>query len=207
MKTISVSGKTIEEALENGLTQLDVNREQVNYVEIQSPTKGFLGLFSKPAILEITVKPDPFKEAKTFLEDVLKSMNVTLTVTVEKHKSQEATFDIQGKDVGVIIGKRGQTLESLQYLTNLAANRHSSKYVRITLDAENYRERRQQTLENLALRLAHKAKKTKRKVVLEPMQAKERKLIHQTLQKDRAIETTSDGKEPHRHVIIAPKVR
>lgn len=132
-------------------------------------------------------------------------MQVDLTIDVHRFKENEARFNLEGEDVGITIGKRGQTLESLQYLTNLAANRHADRFYRIELDAENYRERRQKTLEQLAFRLAEKAKRTKRKVTLEPMQAKERKLIHQTLQKDRAIETFSDGKEPRRHIVIAPK--
>ncbi|WP_238544736.1 RNA-binding cell elongation regulator Jag/EloR [Geomicrobium sp. JCM 19037] len=200
-----MSGKTVEEALDNGLTQLQVSRERVEYVEIQSPKKGFLNLFSKPAILEITVKPDPIEEARSFLSTILECMQVDLTIDIHQLKENEARFNLEGEDVGITIGKRGQTLESLQYLTNLAANRHADRFYRIELDAENYRERRQKTLEQLAFRLAEKAKRTKRKVTLEPMQAKERKLIHQTLQKDRAIETFSDGKEPRRHIVIAPK--
>ncbi|QQK81789.1 protein jag [Salicibibacter cibi] len=205
MKTISVTGKTVEEALDNGLTELQVGREQVDYVEIQTPKKGFLNLFSKPAILEITVKTDPLVEAEKFLADVLRGMDVDLDIHSTDTKGKTPRLEMSGEHVGIVIGKRGQTLESLQYLTNLVANRHSEQYLRIELDAENYRKRREQTLEQLAYRLAEKAKRTGRKVVLEPMQSKERKKIHQTLQHDAAIVTISDGKEPRRHIVIQPK--
>ena len=205
MKPISVTGKTVEEALDNGLTELQVGREQVDYVEIQTPKKGFLNLFSKPAILEITVKPDPLAEAEKFLADVLRGMAVDLNIDATDTEGKTPRFEMSGENVGIVIGKRGQTLESLQYLTNLVANRYSEQYLRIELDAENYRKRREQTLEQLAYRLAEKAKRTGRKVVLEPMQSKERRKIHQTLQRDTAVVTTSDGKEPRRHIVIQPK--
>ncbi|SDI49932.1 RNA-binding cell elongation regulator Jag/EloR [Natribacillus halophilus] len=205
MKTISVTGKTVEEALNQGLTELQATREQVDYVEIQTPKKGFLNFFSKPAILEITMKPDPVGEAERFLADVLRCMDVNLDIHAFDTEEKKARLEMNGEDVGMVIGKRGQTLESLQYLTNLAANRHSDQYRRIELDAENYRERRAKTLEQLAYRLAEKAKRTNRRVVLEPMQANERKKIHQTLQTDTAVDTLSDGKEPRRHVVIKPK--
>ncbi|AXF56497.1 RNA-binding cell elongation regulator Jag/EloR [Salicibibacter kimchii] len=205
MKTISVTGKTVEEALDNGLTELQVSREQVDYVEIQTPKKGFLNLFSKPAILEITVKPDPLAEAEYFLADVLHSMEVDLKIQSTKTEEKNPRLEMSGPNVGIVIGKRGQTLESLQYLTNLVANRYSEQYLRIELDAENYRERREKTLEQLAYRLAEKAKRTGRSVVLEPMQSKERKKIHQTLQHDTAVVTISDGNDPRRHIVIQPK--
>ncbi|QDI91642.1 protein jag [Salicibibacter halophilus] len=205
MKTISVTGKSVEEALDNGLTELQVSREQVDYVEIQTPKKGFLNLFSKPAILEITVKPDPIAEAEKFLAEVLHGMDVDLDIHPTETEEKNPRLEMSGEHVGIVIGKRGQTLESLQYLTNLVANRYSEKYLRIELDAEDYRKRREKTLEQLAYRLAEKAKRTGRKVVLEPMQSKERKKIHQTLQNDTAVATISDGKEPRRHIVIQPK--
>ncbi|MBB6450594.1 spoIIIJ-associated protein [Geomicrobium halophilum] len=205
MKTISVTGKTVEEALDNGLNELQASREQVDYVEIQTPKKGFLNLFSKPAILEITLRPNPVGEAEDFLAEVLRCIDVGLEIESSDAGEQKARFDISGDQIGMVIGKRGQTLEALQYLTNLVANRHSDQYLHIEIDAENYRERREKALEQLANRLAEKAKRTNRKVALEPMQAKERKKIHQTLQNHSAVDTYSDGKEPRRHIVITPK--
>ncbi|RKD68088.1 spoIIIJ-associated protein [Sinobaca qinghaiensis] len=202
MKTVTVSGKTIEEAKANALLELSIEEDQLEYELVQVPVKGFLGLFKgKPAIIEAKVKQDPTKEAAAFLTQVLKEMGTKAEIEITE-KKKEVLFDIQGEDLGVLIGKRGKTLDSLEYLVNLAANRYSDKYSHITLDAENYRERRREALQQLAARLADKARKTKRKVVLEPMSSRERKIIHAALQNEKDIETASEGKEPHRYVAI-----
>src|SRR5690606_7755171 len=124
----------------------------------------------------------------------------------EQSKNRDGVvFELKGEKIGVLIGKRGQTLDSLQYLVNLVANKHSEGYIRITLDAENYRSRRKEALEQLATRIGQKAIKTKKEVILEPMNALERKIIHLTLQNVKGIKTYSEGVEPNRRIVVAPK--
>lgn len=203
MKT-TASGKTVEEAVEKALAKLNVSEDKVEVVILESPQKGFLGLIgTKPAVVEVAIKIDPVEEGATFLEKLFQLMDVESNIS--KHdRSGDVLFELTGKDVGVLIGKRGQTLDSLQLLTNLVVNRHGEKYIKIELDAENYRERRRKALVQLAERLAAKAKRTKAPVRLEPMQAYERKIIHAALQSVTGIETYSEGQEPRRYLVIAP---
>ncbi|MFZ4454026.1 RNA-binding cell elongation regulator Jag/EloR [Salibacterium aidingense] len=206
MKTVKVSGKTIEEAISNALKELETKEpEQIEYTVLEEPKSGFLGFIgAKPAILEASLKRDPIEEAEQFLLNVIDDMGVR--VQVEKLKEgRETTFSLTGEDLGVMIGKRGKTLDSLQYLVNLVANRFADRHARIVLDAENYRQRRQEALEQLAERLAFKAARSGENVVLEPMTARERKIIHAALQRNDDVDTYSDGTEPRRYVVIAPK--
>ncbi|RSL29617.1 protein jag [Salibacterium salarium] len=205
MKTVKVSGKTIEEAITKALDELNVEtQEKIDYTVVEEPSKGFLGLIgTKQAVLEASLKIDPVEEGLHFLQQVIAAMGVHVDVEVQD-RGKETVFSLEGEDLGVMIGKRGKTLDSLQYLVNLAANRHADRYARIVLDAENYRKRRQEALEQLANRLALKAKRTGEKIFLEPMVARERKIIHAALQKNNEIQTYSDGAEPRRYVVIAP---
>lgn len=205
MNKVTVSGKTVEEAIAQGLEKLEAAKEEVNIHVVEEAEKGFLGLFGgKPAVVEITRKPDPVKEGLNFLRETIDQMGVIGSVEVEE-REEGLYFHISGKEIGVLIGKRGQTLDSLQYLVNLVANKHADNYVRIYLDAEGYRARRREALELLAQRLAKKAVRTKQEVRLEPMNAQERKIIHNALQKDPSVKTYSDGQEPNRRIVIAPK--
>ncbi|UCZ53250.1 protein jag [Bacillus shivajii] len=205
MRKVTVSGKTVDEAVEVGLGKLEETKDNVEIKVIEEPQKGFFGLLgSKPAVVEVIVKPDPVKEALVFLRETIDKMGVTASVEKEERK-EGICLNITGADIGVLIGKRGQTLDSLQYLTNLVANKQSDQYLRIHLDAEGYRERRKEALETLAKRLANKALRTRREVRLEPMNAHERKIIHTTLQNVDGIKTFSDGEEPNRRIIVAPK--
>ncbi|SDI24097.1 spoIIIJ-associated protein [Alteribacillus persepolensis] len=205
MKTVKVSGKTIEEAVREAIVKLNVDSEkEITYDVMEEPSKGFLGLIgTKPAVIEASIKIDPIEESVKFLRQVIQEMQVDAEVEVIK-RGKETELSLSGENLGVLIGKRGKTLDSLQYLTNLVANRHSNQYSRIVLDAENYRERRRIALEELAERLANKAMRTREKVVLEPMNARERKIIHSALQANENIETHSDGSEPYRHIVITP---
>ncbi|WP_096186086.1 RNA-binding cell elongation regulator Jag/EloR [Evansella halocellulosilytica] len=205
MRKVTVSGKTVDEAVEIGLGKLEATKDNVDIKVIEEPQKGLFGLLgSKPAVVEVIVKPDPVKEALVFLRETIDKMGVS--AYVEKEEREEGIcLNITGEDIGVLIGKRGQTLDSLQYLTNLVANRRSDQYLRIHLDAEGYRARRKEALETLAKRLGNKALRTKREVRLEPMSAHERKIIHTTLQNIDGIKTFSDGEEPNRRIIVAPK--
>lgn len=205
MKKVTVTAKTIDEAISLALTQLNATRDQVAVTILEEPSKGFLGLIGvRQAKLEVELQIDPVQEAKNFLEQVLVNMGVEAQIEVKKQK-ENILFQIMGKDLGIIIGRRGQTLDSLQFLVNTVGNRHSNSYLRIVLDAENYREKRKQALEQLADRLAQKAIKTGQLVKLEPMPSHERKVIHTYLQNRKNINTYSEGDEPQRYLVIQVK--
>jgi spoIIIJ-associated protein len=205
MTSVEKSGKTVEEALELALTELGVNREKVEVQVLETPSKGFLGFGGKAAKILVTVKKvDALAAAREFLQSIFNTMK--LDVTLEKMTREDhVIFNLRGGDLGVLIGKHGQTLDALQYLTNLAANRDSDERVRIILDVEDYRKRREETLANLAFRLADKVKRRGERVALEPMSPHERKIIHMALQDDHRIVTYSEGEEPFRKVVIALK--
>jgi len=205
MKKIIASGKSIEEAVIHGLTALNTTEDRVKVTVLEQASRGLLGLIgSKVAKVELEMMPDAIEETKLFLADVFRSMK--MNVIIDDHISNEnMIFNLLGQDLGILIGRRGQTLDALQYLTNIVANRYSHTHMRIILDAENFRERRKATLEALALRLADKAVRYKKEVVLEPMSAQERKIIHYKLENHALIKTFSKGEEPNRRIVIALK--
>ncbi|MCF6139117.1 RNA-binding cell elongation regulator Jag/EloR [Pseudalkalibacillus berkeleyi] len=203
MKQVTISSKSVEEAIQEAVAQLQTSEDKVEVSILEESKKGFLGLGSKPAVVQVTLKPDPIGESIQFLKSVASKMGVELSVEVLE--DEDATIlNLVSEKIAILIGKRGQTLNSLQYLTNLVANKSSNEYQRIILDAENYRERRKETLERLAHRLASKALKINKKVSLEPMPSMERKIIHMTLKSNHKVQTSSEGSEPHRRVIIKP---
>lgn len=205
MKKVTVTGKTVEEAVDKALLELNTNRDQVNIRVLEEPNKGFLGLIgSKDAVVEVEKKIDPVQEAKKFLLSVFDAMNVELHIDIEQ-KADHVVFDIVGEELGIIIGRHGHTLDSFQYLTNIVANRYSDQSIRIVLDGENYRERRRETLEALADRLAEKVLRSKKNITLEPMSPMERKIIHTRLQSKANISTASIGKDEKRRVVISYK--
>lgn len=205
MKQVVATGKTIEEAIEKALHDLKVSRERVSVVVLEEPSRGLFGLIgAKEAKVEVTYRPDPVEEGKSFLRNVLAKMNVD--ADVETNETQDGVIlEIMGSNLGIVIGRRGQTLDALQYLVNVVANRHADKHVRLYLDAEQYRIRRRETLEQLADRIAKKVSRTRQNVRLEPMPAAERKIIHSYLQGRADVVTFSEGEEPHRYIIVAPK--
>ncbi|MFC4601326.1 RNA-binding cell elongation regulator Jag/EloR [Cohnella hongkongensis] len=205
MKKLLASGKTIEDAVRSGLAQLGVKEDRVNVKVLEQPSKGLFGLIgAKEAKVELELLPDGVEEAIQFLLDVSGAMD--LTVSVERVDENDAVrINVTGSDLGILIGRRGQTLDSLQYLTNIVANRHSDRHLRIVLDAEQFRERRRQTLEALSERMAMKVVRTRREIVLEPMTAQERKIIHARLQSNPKVKTYSQGDEPNRRIVIALK--
>ena len=148
------------------------------------------------------VKPETITACETFLKDVLKTMDMEVEITSCIDEDGALSINMDGDNMGILIGKRGQTLDSLQYLTNRVANKMQDGYVRVKLDTENYRQRRKDTLENLAKNIAHKVKRTKKAVSLEPMNPYERRIIHSALQSDRYVSTHSEGEEPYRRVVI-----
>ena len=254
MNKITVSAKTVEDALTEASIELGLASTDIDYEVIEKGSAGFLGIGAKQAVItawkKVEEKPKkekkaekkpekkvekevvveevketpkveekkeevPEKEEKLaevepqtkeacekFLKDVLKSMDMEVTLTSVIDEDGALSINMKGENMGILIGKRGQTLDSLQYLTNRVANKVQEGYVRVKLDTENYRERRKETLENLAKNIAHKVKRTKRSVSLEPMNPYERRIIHSALQGDKYISTHSEGEEPYRRVVV-----
>lgn len=203
MKDVTVSGKSVEEALRIALNQLEASEDQVEIEVLEEPKKGLLGLIgSKQAVIKVTVNVDPARIAADYLQEIIKNMGINVEVEIEKVNDREYQFQINGEELAIIIGKRGLTLNALQYLTNLVANQNSDFGIRIELDAEDYRLRRKESLEKLAHRTADRVIKTKRSVKLEAMPSYERKVVHSALQENNAVTTFSTGEDPHRAVVV-----
>ncbi|MFP3155610.1 protein jag [Lachnospiraceae bacterium ZAX-1] len=206
MDFIEVTGKTVDDAITEGLIKLSATSDQVEYEILEKGSTGFLGFGSKQAKIKIWKKNTIQDTVKNFLIDIFKAMKMEVTITLNYNENTKVVdVELKGSDMGVLIGKRGQTLDALQYLTNLAVNKQSEEYVKVKLDTEDYRNRRKETLENLAKNISYKVKRTKRPVSLEPMNPFERRVIHSTLQNDKSISTHSEGEEPYRHVVVTLK--
>jgi spoIIIJ-associated protein len=204
VKQVTATGQTVEEAVESALAQLQTTKDRTSVDIIDEGKKGIFGIFgSRPAVVKVTLHLDPIEEAKKFLRDVGEKMGAPIDIEVHRDGKQ-VRFVLTGEKIALLIGKRGQTLNSLQYLTQLVINRHSEQYLTVILDAEDYRNRRNETLIQLAHRLAQKALKVGKEVSLEPMPSYERKVIHTALSEDKRVKTSSDGTEPHRYVVISP---
>lgn len=209
MGYIEVSAKSVNEAITEACRKLGVTSDRLDYEVIEEGSNGFLGIGSKPAIIKAAVKIEKLSledNAKKFLNDVFAAMNMTVVVEIKyDEENKEMDVDLSGDDMGVLIGKRGQTLDSLQYLVSLVVNKESEDYIRVKVDTENYRERRKETLENLAKNVAYKVKRTRHPVSLEPMNPYERRIIHSALQNDKYVATHSEGEEPFRKVVVTLK--
>ena len=243
-ETLKYSAATVEDAITKATTELGVTSDQIKYTVLEKGSKGFLGIGSKEAVIEVEVsdgvipkeektekkeqkaekpekkeekKPEKmepakvkttendvahFEEGKKFLEDVFEKMGMKVTVEYELDEEDTLSINLTGEGMGVLIGKRGQTLDSLQYLTSLVVNRSGEHYIRVKLDTENYRARRKETLESLAKNIAYKVKRTRKSMSLEPMNPYERRIIHSVLQSDNFVMTRSEGEEPYRHVVV-----
>ena len=254
MEIITVSKKTVEEAITEACIQLGLASTDVEVEVIEKGSAGFLGIGAKQAVIKAwkkqekkenkkevkkeakkvveepkkeevkeeaipvveesneevaeteeklaEVEPQTKEACEKFLTDVLKTMGMEVALTSEIDEDGSLSINMEGDNMGILIGKRGQTLDSLQYLTNRVANKMQDGYVRVKLDTENYRLRRKETLENLAKNIAHKVKRTKRSVSLEPMNPYERRIIHSALQADKYVSTHSEGEEPYRRVVV-----
>lgn len=236
MSAVEATGKTVEEALEKALIELGRSKDEVTYEVLEAPSRGFFGLFGgHEARLRVTEKEaqgapvapamemprapveapaapmasaaSPQERAESFLSGIFRAMG--LTVAMARRETEEGVlYDLSGESLGILIGKHGQTLDALQYLTNLAANRGGAEErIHVILDVEGYRSRREETLRRLAGHLAEKACRIHAEVRLEPMNRHERKIIHMALQDNYRVSTYSDGDEPYRCVVIAPKRR
>ncbi|WP_195973027.1 RNA-binding cell elongation regulator Jag/EloR [Clostridium thermobutyricum] len=206
MKFIETTGKTVDEALEKALNELNVSKERVIIDVIDEGSKGFLSIIgSKPAKIKVTLKYDYVREAKIFTQNLLKHMNVEGTVDISE-ENDTVKIDVSGPKMGTIIGYRGETLDSIQYLISLVVNKdHEINYKKVILDTENYRAKREETLKRVALKTARKVIKTGKPFKLEPMNPYERRIIHAALQNESKISTYSEGEDPYRKVVVALK--
>lgn len=204
MKSVEKQARTVEEAIELALKELDIKREQAEIEVLEEGNRGILGFMSKAAKVRVTKKQDAGEKAIEFLKGLTKLFEIDPKIEVSEDE-EAVRVRFEGKNIGVLIGKHGNTLNAIQYLTSLVVNRDANEYKRIILDAQDYRKRRQEALERLAKNMAKRVKETKKSVVLEPMHPNERRIIHMVLQGDSMVTTKSIGEEPHRRVVISLK--
>jgi len=206
MDFIEVSAKTVSDAITEACQKLMVSSEKLEYVVVEEGSSGFLGIGSRPAVIKAKIKNSIEDKTREFLDDVFRAMNLNVIIDIKYDEAARTMdIDLSGNEMGVLIGKRGQTLDSLQYLVSLVVNKDVEDYIRVKVDTENYRQRRKETLENLAKNISYKVKRTKRPVSLEPMNPYERRIIHSALQNDKYVTTHSEGDEPFRHVVVVLK--
>lgn len=206
MEFMKFTGKTEEDALTEAKIALGATTDEIEYEVLEKGTSGFLGIGSKPVVIQARKKCSVEDYAREFLNNVFAAMKLEVEILIKVNDSDRVIeIELKGDDMGILIGKRGQTLDSLQQLTNLAVNKKSDVYYRVKMDTEDYRKRRKETLENLAKNIAYKVKRTKHPVSLEPMNPFERRVIHSALQNDRYVTTHSEGEEPYRHVVVTLK--
>lgn len=205
MKIVEKIGKTVEEAVEMALKELDATRDEVDVEVLEEPFKGIFGLIKvKPARVKVILKENPLNRASGLLKDIFQNMDLDVKIKISE-KEKTMFINLEGPELGILIGRRGETLDALQYLVNLSANKNQETRKKIIIDIEGYRNRREKTLQRLALKLADKARQRGRNVVLEPMSSQERRIIHTALQGRDDIYTFSEGEEPYRKIIISPK--
>ncbi len=206
MDFVQFTAKTVDDAVTAACQHFMVTSDKLEYEVLEEGSTGFLGFNVRPAKILAKVKGSVEDTAREFLNDMFAAMKMVVTVDV-KYDEEEKNMDIDlsGDDMGVLIGKRGQTLDSVQYLVSLVVNKESEDYIRVKVDTENYRKRRKETLENRAKNIAYKVKRTKRSVSLEPMNPYERRIIHSALQNDKFVTTHSEGEDPYRHVVVTLK--
>jgi len=195
-------GRTKEEAVAEALKELGAKPDEVKVEVLEETNKSFLGLLGGKSVrVRVSLKDDVAQQAGLFLREMLVNMGILAQVEIFK-RADNTVLNINGKDLGILIGKRGQTLDSIQYMVNLAVNKGRTEKERIIVDVAGYRKRREDTLRRLAIKMAEKVKREGKKQVLEPMTPQERRIIHSTLQGYKEIMTYSEGEDPYRHVII-----
>lgn len=203
MNVCEFKGKTVEEALTAASVELGVVSSELKYEVVDKGSSGFLGIGSKPAVIRVIKEQSLLEKTNEYLDKLFKAMDIPTEVQIQ-FDEEAGTMDInlEGPDMGILIGKRGQTLDALQYLISLFVNKESDSYIHVKLDTENYRARRKDTLENLAKNIAYKVKRNRRSITLEPMNPYERRIIHSVLQNDKYVATRSEGEEPYRKVVV-----
>lgn len=206
MSYMEFKGKTVEEAVTAASVKLGITSDELEYEVVDKGSAGFLGLGAKPAIIKAKKAEKAMNivdKTKAHLLNVFKAMDIEAEITIDYNEVDNSmNINLEGPEMGILIGKRGQTLDALQYLVSLFVNKESENYVRVKLDTENYRARRKDTLENLAKNIAFKVKRGRRSVTLEPMNPYERRIIHSALQNDKYVATKSEGEEPYRKVVV-----
>ncbi|NTW05270.1 MAG: protein jag [Peptococcaceae bacterium] len=205
MQAIEKKAKTIEDAVDLAIRELGISLEDAKVEIIEQPTRGLLGILGgKPAWVRVERKDSPASRARKFILGILETMSLGANIVLREEENV-INVNIEGESLGILIGRRGETLDALQYLTNLAVNKNQEIRKKIFLDIEGYRQRREETLEKLAYKLADKARQRGRSVILEPMSSQERRIIHTALQGEKDINTFSEGEEPYRKIIISLK--
>ncbi len=206
LKTIEVTGKTEEEAVASALAQLGLDRDEVSVEIVERSKSGFLGIGASPAVIRVSYEEKEASvrdRAEEFLTGLLAHMGVEAEMTVTEKENGSLNIALNGENMGVIIGRRGETLDAVQHLTNYAVNRGADKRIHISVDAENYRAKREDSLVSLAEKMAAKVMKYKKSMALEPMNSYERHVIHTALQNYEGVTTASTGTEPNRRVVVS----
>lgn len=203
-KSVKKSAKTVKEAINLALAELKLTEDDVTIEVIEEGSKGIFGIGAKDAVVQVTSNATPESRARTFLEDVFACMGMRVAIEIEREEKL-MKITLSGENMGIIIGKHGDTLDALEHLVSLTVNRGDDDYVKVVLDTENYREKRKATLVRLAENLANSVVNNRRKITLEPMSAGERRIIHSTLQNNKYVDTYSVGEEPYRKIVIALK--
>jgi len=203
-KCVEKSAKTVDEAVRLALIELGLHKDEVEVEVLEEGSKGLFGIGAKNAVVKVTQVVNLESRARDFLNEVFATMGLCVELDI-KTEGKIMTIDLIGDNMGIIIGKRGDTLDALEHLVNLCVNKGDGEYTKVILDTENYRARREQTLIKLAKNLASSVTKNGRKITLEPMHSNERRIIHATLQNHPSVDTFSIGDEPNRKVVIAPK--
>lgn len=204
IQSVEKTGRSIDEAIALALQELNVDMDDAEIEVIDEGSKGLFGFGGKLAKVRVTVRDSRADDAVAFITDIFNKMNID--VEIETEEKDDCIFvRIKGKDSGIIIGRRGETLDAIQYLTGLVVNKNRDDYVRVIVDIENYRQKREETLVKLAKRLADRVVRYRKNVVLEPMNPFERRIIHSSLQDNKYVETYSIGDEPNRKVVITLK--
>ena len=206
MIILEKSGKTIDEAVNEALSELNTDRENVEIEVINEGKRGILGIGAESAVVRVKMEETPVQKAEKYVKSVMDKFGIATEI---KASVEDATVNIEivgdSEAVGKVIGRRGDTLDALQYLTSLVVNKDEDEYIRVTIDTENYRGKREETLIKLAKRMAGVVSRSKRSVTLEPMNPNERRIIHSALQEYRNITTYSTGKDPNRCIVITTK--
>ncbi|MBQ8983494.1 MAG: protein jag [Lachnospiraceae bacterium] len=208
MEYAEFKAKTLDDALVEAAQSLGAaGLDELEYEVIDKGSSGFLGIGSKPVIIKARKKEDEKTSfvdiIQDFLDHLFRVMGIDTKVVIDYNEEEKTmNIDLSGDEMGVLIGKRGQTLDALQKITQSVVNKNSEEFIRVKLDTENYRARRKDTLENLARNIAYKVKKSRRQIVLEPMNPYERRIIHSALQDDKFVSTRSEGEEPFRRVVV-----
>lgn len=205
LQTIEKKGRSVDEAIKAALDELNCDIDDVSVEILEESSKSLLGLVKKPAIVRVTIREKPEEKAREIVEDLLTKMNMDYRIQSTEYENGIIRINISGKDTGLLIGHKGETLNALQFMVSMIVNRQREDKVKVIIDVENYRRRREESLEALALRLSDKVKKTKKQVVMRPMSSQERRIIHTALQGDPHITTYSLGDEPNRKVVISLK--